>query len=119
MKHEQGTVTVRDLTGSDGKKLEPIEKAYTKTIFETVDDVLSALQNADSAKDTISLLNYAKDLKLRAIVRATILTENEGPGKAIDRLVKDILKMRAAVGKPVTEEVARKMASAMSDAAGA
>lgn len=108
MKNDQGTVTV-----SIGDK--EFSKGYTKKIYETADDVLGELQDEKALKTVIDNLNYATDLKLRAKVRADILSESAGPEKAVDKMVKDMVKMRAAVGKPITEEQARKIILALQD----
>ena len=98
MKNEQATVTV-----SIGDK--EFSKEYTKVIFENSEDVLTALQKDE--KEVVSLINYAKDLKLRANVRSQILTESAGPEKATNKAIEAFIKARAAVGKPVTEDEAK------------
>jgi hypothetical protein len=81
----------------------------TKPVYETADDVLGSLQDPKSAKDVIDYLNYAIDLKTRAPIRAAILANEAAAEQAIEKQVKDMIKLRAAAGKPVTEKQARKL----------
>lgn len=98
MKSETAAVTV-----TIGEK--EFSKEYTKKVYETAEDVLTALQ-ADE-KSVISLINYATDLKLRANVRSQILNESAGPEKSINKAVEAFMKARAAVGKPIGEDEAK------------
>jgi hypothetical protein len=79
-------------------------KSYECISLETVDDVLSLMQDPDKAKTLIANANYGADLKVRATVRAAILNENQGPDKAIEKMAKEMVKARAAVGKTISLE---------------
>jgi hypothetical protein len=94
-----------------------------KTLDETMAELLTqALAYAQTrTKDgkgnpVVELLErytYADDLDVRSKIRASLVAASEGPDKAIDKMVKDFIAGRLAVGKPVTEEVARKRVLAM------
>jgi hypothetical protein len=107
MKTDQGTVTVKF---GEEPNVKEFSRAYTQKTYENADDVLNELQSPESLKTLLSNLNYGTDLKLRVKVRNEILAEQAGPEKSFNKLVADIIKNRAALGKPVTEEQARKMA---------
>jgi hypothetical protein len=98
------------------------EKEFSETYKQikrdsvSVDDILTLLQDPKTAKEVINNWHYGQDLKAKSVVRQVILAKQAGPEKSINKLAKDIFKMRAANGKPVTEEVARKLAVALSQA---
>lgn len=56
---------------------------------------------------------YAYDLGERAKIRQQLVSGAEGPEKSIEKQVKEFMAARARMGKPVTEEVARKRVMAM------
>lgn len=103
MKKVEGKVSV---TFKDGKT---VEKSYERTIFETADDVLSYL-TGDRLEPTISALTYGWNLKASAPIRQAIIAESGGPALALANMIKGIMKQRAAVGKPLTEEAASDIA---------
>ncbi len=116
MKVTDQTVEVRNLKDASGKEIVPYpSKAYKRTEYETVEDLLTALQDPTTAEKIITAANYGLDLKVRANLRNQIMSELGGPGNAIEKLVKDILAMRLKAGKPITEEKARAMALAMNE----
>jgi len=103
MRTETGTVEV---TVGNQKFTGPL----TKQVFETTDDVLQFLQKPETAKEVIDHINYSIDLGERAKVRAQVLARPEVANFAtLEKQVKDLMKTRAANGKPITEEQARKM----------
>lgn len=111
MKSEQQTVTV---TLSEGNEK---SKGYTRTSFETAEDVLGALSGApDKVKELIANLNYGTDLKVRAAIRQEILNEFAGPDRAIDKLAKDLVKLYASMGQTITLEDATVKAKSLSPA---
>jgi hypothetical protein len=75
----------------------------------TVDDILTQLQDKDKAQTLINDWFYGMDLRAKAAVRQDILNREAGPEKAFEKNVQDFIKLRAANGKPVTEEKAREM----------
>jgi hypothetical protein len=89
-----------------------------KTLDETMAELLTqALAYAQTrtkegkGNPVVELLErytYADDLDVRSKIRASLVAASEGPDKAIDKMVKDFMAGRLAVGKPVTEEFARK-----------
>ena len=89
-------------------------KSYQQVVKAsvTVDDILALLQDEKTAKQLINDWHYGADLKAKSEVRNSILNEQAGPEKSIEKLSKDIFKMRAANGKPVTEEKAKELAKA-------
>lgn len=86
------------------------EKPYTKIVMETVEDMLALLQDEKKAADVIRDYNYGSDLKIKAQVRNALINESAGPDKALEQMIKQIVKQRAAVGKAVTEEQAKAIA---------
>jgi hypothetical protein len=82
-----------------------ITKTYTRQVYE-IQDVLEALQTEDKAKYILDRFNYGHDLAQRNRVRAEIVAAEAGPDNAVAKLVAQITKQRAAVGKPVSEEEA-------------
>lgn len=107
-----------------------MSQEYQKTVFEglkaddkgkpeggTPEELLGAAieffqkQAGEKGNGVVELLKnatYAYDLGERAKIRQQLVTAAAGPDKAIDKAVKDYMAMRAAMGKPVTEEAARK-----------
>lgn len=55
---------------------------------------------------------YAYDLGKRNKIRQSILSGLEGPEKAIEKAIADLMKARQAMGKPISEEKARAMVMA-------
>lgn len=91
-------------------------RPFTKSVYETADDVLNALQDPKSMSTVIDFLNYATDLKGRAPIRQAILNTDAANEMAMEKSVKEFIKLRASVGKPVTEDQARKMVETMAAA---
>lgn len=116
MKTTLETVKVARPEGSVG---DPWEQSYQRVSFETVEDVLSALQsgNESDRKALIQDLNYGRDLKVRQGIRQQILDKEAGPDKAIAKIAKDLVKLYAAMGKTITEEKAMGIARAQMAAA--
>jgi hypothetical protein len=106
MKQETKTVEIE----VNGKAF---RRDFVATVFETVEDVISALSDPKQIVDILRNLNYGTDLKLRSVCRAALVSESAGPDKAIERLVADLIKMRAAIGKPISEEQARNLVTQM------
>lgn len=105
MKQIIGEVT---LTTKDASGNETDHKAEVKYMaFETLDDILAAVGTPEGLKELIENANYAINLKARAPVRQTLAAKVAGPDKAIEKAIKDMVKARAAMGKPITEEAAR------------
>jgi hypothetical protein len=113
MKQSTETVTVKVGEGTEAKEF---SKTYVRNTAENIDDILKLLQDEKSAKTVISAFNYGSDLKARAAVRAEILNESAGPEKALAKLAADIMKLRASIGKPVTQEKANALAKLQMDA---
>ena len=82
------------------------------SIPETVDDVLALLNDKETSDRCIKDISYATNLRERAKVRAQIQTAQGGPDKALEMLIKSLVKQSAAFGKPMTEEKAREKALA-------
>jgi len=86
----------------------PADEVTDGKVTKSAADVLKA-----RVSDFLRSLNYGLNLNARSDVRSTLMAKLEGPDKAINKLVADIVKARAAAGKPVTEQAARKIAVAM------
>lgn len=100
MKLIKGTVKV---TFGSGDSERIVEREVTYNEVENADDVLAILQNEDQAKDFFKSANYGINLRARSIVSAAIKDTESGPEKAIEKMVKDMIKARAALGRPITE----------------
>jgi hypothetical protein len=125
MKLIQGTVevTVKDgMTGTEKSEKGPVSDLE----LESVDDVLVYLSGnavgtvspaetdpkklAERIAGFIKAVNYGLNLNARAAIRGELSNKLEGPDKAINKMVADMIKARASTGKPITEEQARKIA---------
>jgi hypothetical protein len=82
----------------------------------TTDDILKLLSDESTAKEVLNNWHYGADLKAKSEIRNSILTEVAGPEKAFEKSVKEFMKLRAANGKPVSEDRARQIIKAMQDA---
>lgn len=76
-------------------------------IYETAEDVLTVLQDEKKTAVLIANLNYATDLKARAVVRQRLMTTAAGPDKQIAKMIAELVKTYAAFGKKITEDEAR------------
>ncbi len=120
MKQQTGTVEVKLKTADGTEKVEQDTVTYPE--FETSQDVLDFISTGDAEKDKANLAdllaaaNYGFNLKARASVRSRLLDKLAGPDKAINKAIADIMKMKAAMGKPITEEKARALVLALQDA---
>ena len=111
MTHKKCTVTVTIGDKEFSNAYEQIEKSSV-----TTDDLLKLMADEKSAKQVISDWHYGQDLRAKAEVRNAILVKEAGPEKAFEKSVRDFMKLREANGKPVTEEKARAIVKAMSEA---
>lgn len=94
----------------EGLDMKEITREYTRVTYETADDVLSDLQDPEGLKNILRFVNAGREAIMRAALRNAIMSSEGGPERALDKLVKDIIKMRAAMGKPVSETKAKDMA---------
>jgi hypothetical protein len=88
-------------------------RPFTKTVYENREDILNA---ASTDKDLVTLIehaNYSIDLTERARVRQAILNNEAATAASEEKSIKDLMKVRAAAGKPVTEDQARKIIEVM------
>jgi hypothetical protein len=109
MKIEKGTVSVKFENRPD-----PITREVSWKELETAEDVLNVLSTpgkdgkmSDELAQLIKNANYGANLSARSKVRAEITATEGGPDKAIDKAIKDLVKARAAMGRPITEEAAK------------
>lgn len=107
MVYNEATVTVT-LPTADGKTRE-VSRAYRKEVWE-MSDLVSGLADSEKSKYILDRFNYAHDLAARNKERAAIVAAEAGPDNAVAKLVAQITKQRAAVGKPVTEDEATQIA---------
>lgn len=107
MKQISKTVSVK-LTGVDGKEVE-VEKPVTFPEYEAAHDVALVLasNDKDAIEELLSSLNYGANLKARAKVTAQIKSENQGPGVAIERMVKQLMSNLTKFGKTPDEKAIR------------
>ena len=82
------------------------------SVPETAEDILQLMSTEPGLKDVITNISYASNLRARAKVRQTLLSQEGGPEKAFEAMVKQIVKQRAAVGKPIDEAKAKELAKA-------
>lgn len=128
MKSINGTVEYT-YKNAEGKEI-TLKDEVKYPEFETAADIVGALDSgnfsdvvdgegkvtklaADVLKeyvaDFLSALNYGLSLKARAKVRTVLQAKAEGPDKSINKMVAELVKNRAAQGKPISEEKARAM----------
>lgn len=105
MKNEKKTVTVKI-----GDK--DFTDTYDKSSYETREDLLTAIQTDDGLSKILADLNYGWDLKQRSVVRQRILDTQTGPEKAVEKLVKDLIKVYGTMGKTLSPEAAMKLVKA-------
>lgn len=124
------TVEVKGTADSEGKKKVLRSQEYQKVVFEGMDIVTDdgkekiigqdkpeellaqAIQffqdkvgkDGNGVIELLKNTTYAYDLTVRAGIRQNLLSALEGPEKAIEKGLKDMIAARAAVGKPITEE---------------
>lgn len=67
---------------------------------------------SNAVHDLLQNVEYAYDLAVRSKIRQGLVAAIAGPDKAIDRAVADLMKVRAAMGRPITEEKARAIITA-------
>lgn len=107
------------------------DKEYSKVVFEgtgrndkgevigqdnpeaLLGDAIAYFQEQAGEKgngvvELLKAATYANDLGVRAKIRQTIVAALEGPEKAIEKAVKDLMALRQSIGKPITEDDARK-----------
>jgi len=94
---------------SVGKDVYP--RQYERTELTTLDEIIE-FGRRDESK-ALKLFNYALDLEKRNEVRAEILKNEAAQASLIEKQVRDVIKQRASVGKPVSEEQARKIVEFM------
>lgn len=94
-----------------------VERAYQAIEYENIEDILSAFQATDDKgkNKLIDCLNYGWDLKVRASIRNDMVSADAGPERSFESTVKQTMKARAAIGKPVTEERARELVKIMQE----
>ncbi len=82
----------------------------------TSDDILTLLQDKKTADQLISDWHYGQDLRAKSQVRQAILAlQPVNAEKTFEKQVKIFMQTRAANGKPVTEEQARKIVTMMNE----
>ena len=90
-------------------------KSYEKVTYETVNELLALMEKPETLKALLRDFNYGQDLKAKAEVRNKILNEQAGPEKSFEKNVKEFMKLREVMGKPVTEERARELVKLMQE----
>ena len=86
----------------------PADVVTDGKVAKTAADVLK-----ERVTEFIKAANYGLNLNARSEVRSQLQAKLEGPDKAINKLVADIVKARAAAGMPISETDARKLAVSM------
>jgi hypothetical protein len=91
---------------------------YPQVVKSSVskDDILSLLSEDKTARQLISDWHYGSDLRAKAEQRAKILNSVSSSEVSFEKSVKEFMKLREANGKPVSEEAARRIVKAMSEA---
>ena len=104
-------VTLQDArTGEDKTESSPV----TYPIFENAEDVLNYCDDKKLAQ-LLEWVNSGANQLSRYAVRQSLLAKMEGPDKAINKLISDLMKAREKVGKPISEQKAHAIAIAMLD----
>jgi hypothetical protein len=78
--------------------------------------MLKMLSDEKTARQLISDWHYGQDLRAKADTRAKILNSVSSTEVSFEKSVKEFMKLRAANGKPVSEEKARQIVKAMQEA---
>lgn len=81
----------------------------------TPDDILKLLSAEKTAKQLINDWHYGSDLRAKAETRSKILNSVSSTEVSFEKSVKEFMKLRAANGKPVSEEKARAIITAMQE----
>lgn len=105
-----------------GKNPDGTEKVASQTYQQvvkasvTTDDILTLLQDPKTAQQLISDWHYGQDLRSKSQVRQAILAlQPVNAEKSFEKQVKLFMQTRAANGKPVTEDQARKIVKMMDE----
>jgi hypothetical protein len=106
MKQVDGTVEV-----SVGSRKFP--RPFTKVVYEDAQDILDSIQSSTGLATILAHINYSIDLEERGKVRQQILANEAQAAAAEEKSIKDLMKVRAAAGKPVTEDQARRIIELM------
>ena len=92
-------------------KIEVNGKTFTGTVeyqsVESAEDILNLCQDEKKLATLIANINYATDLKARAVVRQRLMTTAAGPDKQVAKMIAELIKTYAAFGKKITEEEAK------------
>jgi DNA-binding transcriptional regulator YbjK len=109
MKQETGVVKIE-------VNAKEFSAPYSCAEFENSEDVLGHLASADAEalKKFFSALNYGIKLKAIAVVRGQLNSQAAGPDRAMEQLVKAMVKQYASIGKTITEDQAKAAIAAMS-----
>lgn len=89
-----------------------VEGTGAVQLYSETNDVIAALEDDETAKEVIDLLNFALEAKERTKIRQRTLAANQGPEKAIESTIKNFMKVRESVKKPVTYDEAKKLVMA-------
>jgi hypothetical protein len=85
-------------------------RSFTKTLFQTREDFLQALNSDDRVFNELKAnQNYAIDYNERQKARQIILNGEAAAASAAEKAVKELMKVRAAAGRPITEDQAREI----------
>ena len=108
----------RDCTVTVNVGTKEFSATYPQIIRETVttDDVLQLLSDPKNARQVIDDWHYGQDLRAKAATRAKIISSVSSTEVSFEKSVKEFMKLRAANGKPISEEKARQVVQAMQDA---
>lgn len=82
----------------------------------SVDDLLKLMSDPKTAIQVINDWHYGSDLRAKAETRNKILSGVSSTEVSFEKSVKEFMKLRAANGKPVSEEKARQIVTAMQEA---
>jgi hypothetical protein len=80
-----------------------------KIVFESREDVLDSISTDKGLQDILGHINYSIDLEERGKVRQQILNGPAAAAQAEEKSIKELMKVRAEAGKPVTADQARKI----------
>lgn len=98
-----GEVAV-NIIEDDGKTNKQVKRKFRRFVVESVEDVMSLLQNPETARMLIMSANYGYDLYARNAVKAPIAAEEEGPGRLIAKEAERLMESRKKIGRPITLE---------------
>lgn len=97
---------------NDGAKAAFTGKQDGELLKEAIAHIQSQDPKANAVHELLRYVEYAYDLGVRSKIRQGLVAAIAGPDKAIEKAIQDLMKARAAMGRPISEEKARAIITA-------